>query len=140
MLELANDMAGKDRPEATSQAEVTAPILHITTRASWAEAKRAGYYTSPSLNTEGFIHFSAVNQAVEVANFLYWGRTDLVLLCVAPDKLTAELKVEAFGTPEPYPHLYGPLNLSAVVSVLEFSPSQDGTFQLPTAISSSVTP
>lgn len=79
-------------------------------------------------------------QVVAVADFLYRGRRDLVLLCVRPEKLTTELRYEALGTPEPYPHLYGPLNLGAVVGVVDFPPRADGSFQLPTDISSSVTP
>jgi uncharacterized protein (DUF952 family) len=120
-------------------------ILHITTRRAWAEAQRRGSYRTESFKHDGFIHFSTPVQVVAVANFLYRGRRDLVLLCVRPENLTAELRYEALGTPAPYPHLYGPLNLSAVAGVVDFPPRADGTFelptdQLPTDISSSVTP
>ncbi len=71
---------------------------------------------------------------MEVANFLYRGRTNLVLLCVRPDRLTAELRYEALTTDEPYPHLYGPLNLEAVARVVPFPPLLDGTFQLPAGV------
>lgn len=68
---------------------------------------------------------------LEVADFLYRGQTGLVLLCVDPKALHAPLRYEALGTDEPYPYLYGPLNLEAVVGVLEFPPHADGTFRLP---------
>lgn len=115
-------------------------ILHITTRRAWAEAQQRGNYRTESLAREGFIHLSRPAQVVAVADFLYRGRLDLVLLCVLPEKLTAELRYEALGTAEPYPHLYGPLNLSAVVKVMDFPSCADSSFQLPTDISSSVTP
>jgi uncharacterized protein (DUF952 family) len=115
-------------------------ILHITTRRAWAEAQQRGNYRTESLAREGFIHLSEPAQVVAVADFLYRGRRDLVLLCVWPERLTAELRYEALGTPKPYPHLYGPLNLGAVAGVVDFPPRADGSFQLPTDISSSVTP
>lgn len=109
-------------------------------RRLWAEAQQGGCYRAEDLEHEGFIHLSTPSQVVQVADFLYRGTADLVLLCVLPEKLQTRLEYKAFGTPEPYPHLYGPLNLGAVVKVVDFLPQADGTFQLPTDISSSVTP
>ena len=110
---------------------MTEPVLHITTAAAWAAAQRDGVYRTSTLEDEGFIHLSTPAQVVEVADFLYRGRTDLVLLCVNPDRLAAELRYEALTTDAPFPHLYGPLNLEAVVRVVLFPPLPDGTFQLP---------
>ena len=110
--------------------------MHITSSKTWREAQRQGAYRAPSLETEGFVHFSKPNQVVAVANVLYHGQKDLVLLCVSPEKLVAELEYEV-GTDEAYPHLYGPLNLGAVVNVVAFSPQPDGTFKLPGGMSGS---
>lgn len=115
-------------------------ILHITTRTAWAAAQQGESYRAESLERDGFIHLSTPAQVAMVANTLYRGRHDLVLLCALPEKLTAELRHEALGTPEPYPHLYGPLNADAVVRVVTFPPREDGTFQVPPDVSSSVTP
>jgi uncharacterized protein (DUF952 family) len=115
-------------------------ILHITRRADWAAAQAAGQYTAPSLQSEGFIHFSTAEQVIAVANSFYAGQVDLVLLSVDTVKLTAPLKWEPpIGLPPPggvtdqplFPHLYGPLNLSAVVVVINFPPGGDGRFELP---------
>jgi uncharacterized protein (DUF952 family) len=35
------------------------------------------------------------------------------------------------GNGKLYPHIYGPLNLSAVSAVIPFSPLPNGTFELP---------
>ena len=113
--------------------------MHITSSKAWREAKRQEVYRAPSLKSEGFIHFSKLSQVVAVANFLYHGAFDLVLLCVLPEKLLAELEYEALGTDEAYPHLYGLLNLEAVVNVMAFSPQPDGTFRLPESMSGSAT-
>lgn len=108
------------------------PLLHITTPAAWAEARRAGVYSAPSLETQGFIHLSAPEQVIGVANFLFAGQRDLRLLVIDPDRLGAELRWEEYapGSPQ-FPHLYGPLNLDAVTEVLAFGAGADGTFELP---------
>ncbi len=66
-----------------------------------------------------------------VAQANYRGVPDLVLLVVDPSQLKAELRYEQ---PEPeaplFPHLYGPLNVDAVVDVLEFEERESG-FVLP---------
>jgi uncharacterized protein (DUF952 family) len=109
-------------------------IVHMATRDAWQSAQEARAYRAPSLESEGFIHFSTPVQVVRVANAIYAGRADLVLLVVDPQALTAELRYEApvhEDSPELFPHLYGPLNLDAVKSVLPFPPGPDGTFILP---------
>jgi uncharacterized protein (DUF952 family) len=116
-------------------------ILHMTPRAAWEAAQQSGSYEAESLAHEGFIHFSTPDQLVGVANTFYRGQTDLVLLVVESDRLTASLRYEGAAHPAPggepapadalFPHLYGALNLDAVVKVLDFSPAEDGFFTLP---------
>ena len=116
-------------------------IYHITSRSAWAEAKKPGQYSAPSLENEGFIHCSKREQALGVANDFYRGRADLVLLCIAEINLRAELRWEAPAHPKPrdgasvrddslFPHLYGPLNLDAVIAVVDFNETESG-FALP---------
>lgn len=108
-------------------------IYHITTRQQWQQAQSVGVYEEDSLETEGFIHFSTVEQIIDSANRYYAGQQGLVLLEVDVTHLQAELRYEpSLHTPEQqFPHLYGPLNLEAVVRVLELSTNPDGTFRLP---------
>ncbi|RJP52674.1 MAG: DUF952 domain-containing protein [Anaerolineaceae bacterium] len=111
-------------------------ILHITSHAAWSEARTRGEYSAPSLNTEGFIHCSTERQALHVANAFYRGRNDLVLLVIDEAQLKPELKWEApAGAPAPgisesdlFPHIYGPINLTAVASVLDFEPDSAGAW------------
>lgn len=106
-------------------------ILHLTTRAAWAAALAAGRHSPPSLATEGFLHFSTEAQVVESAERHCRGMTDLVLLCVDPERLTAPLRWEfAPSRGERFPHLYGPLNIDSVVAVLDL-PQRVGGFVLP---------
>jgi uncharacterized protein (DUF952 family) len=109
-------------------------ILHITSRAEWADAQMKGEYTAPSLAAEGFIHCSTEKQVLHVANAFYRGRKDLMLLNIDETKLKPELKWEPpAGPPAPgisesdlFPHIFGPINLAAVASVLDFVPDSAG--------------
>lgn len=118
-------------------------ILHITDQRAWQQSLSTGYYSPPSLVNEGFIHCSMVEQTVKTANRFFHGQAGLVLLCIDVDKLKAEVRFEspAHGTvheasdDQLFPHIYGPLEVSSVLRVVEFAPGSDGGFELPTEIS-----
>ncbi len=112
-------------------------IAHIVNRRDWAKALGCGTYAPDSLRAEGFIHCSTLAQVVDTANRFYRGQDDLVVLCIEESRLNAELKYEAptmqhgesAGTL--FPHLYGELNLDAVVRVVALPCGADGSFRLP---------
>lgn len=106
-------------------------ILHLTGEGDWAEAQRQGAYRPPSLAREGFIHCSEPQQVIEVANRLFRSRQDLVLLQIDITKLTVAGRYENLeGGTQLYPHIYGPLNLDAVVRVTPFRPGPAGDFDV----------
>ena len=106
-------------------------IVHITPRAEWDRARREGAYRGDTLAGEGFIHCSEPRQVVKVADAFYRGRDGLVLLLIDEAKVGPEIKREPSPQGEPFPHVYGPLNLDAVVGVLDFPPGADGAFAMP---------
>jgi uncharacterized protein (DUF952 family) len=109
------------------------PILHITSKTAWAEAQRNGFYSAPSLATEGFIHCSTPSQVVATAERFYAGQHGLVLLILDSERIQPEVKYEA-GTDKPdelFPHVYGRINLDAVTRVLDFEPDPAGRWTLP---------
>ena len=107
-------------------------ILHIAAVDHWEEARARGEYSLDSLETEGFIHCSTPQQVLGPANEFYRGRSDLVLLVIDPARLEAKLIYEdLYEAGFLFPHIYGPLNLDAVVNVLPFPTRPDGTFELP---------
>ncbi len=76
-----------------------------------------------------------------VANGRFQGHTGLLLLEVETDRLNAELKFElpfegAAGDAAnwEFPHLYGEMNLDAVIAAHPFEPNTDGTFSLPSGV------
>ena len=114
-------------------------IFHITTRDAWRRALAAGEYTAPSLDSEGFIHCSTSEQTTDTANMFFRGQTGLALLCIDETRLKAECKYEAPAGPgldDPrtenrFPHIYGPINLEAVINVSDFPAGENGLFLLP---------
>jgi uncharacterized protein (DUF952 family) len=110
-------------------------ILHFCARDTWISARQDGEYCGDTLATEGFIHCSTVDQVHLPANALVPGRTDIVLLEVAPERLTVPVRWEPGDPNDPesmrFPHVYGPIPVAAVVAVHGFPPGPDGTFTAP---------
>ncbi len=118
-------------------------ILHITTRGEWQAAQKDGQYIAPSLSAQGFIHCSTPSQAVPVAEKFYKDQPGLVLLVIDPQKLASNLKWEPpsdgappAGVPENnlFPHVYGSINLQAVVQAVKFEKDRAGKLYLPPLI------
>ncbi len=106
-----------------------AKIFHIARQIDWQAAQAAGSYRVASLEHEGFIHCSTAEQVAGVANRFYRGQADLVLLHIDPQRVQAPLRyeapAEAPASSERFPHIYGPLNLDAVVAVQAFAAGCD---------------
>ncbi|WP_052666097.1 DUF952 domain-containing protein [Nitriliruptor alkaliphilus] len=106
------------------------PILHLATEADWAAADIA--YTPSGLAEDGFVHCSAPHQIATVAEARFAGRTDLVLLTIDPNLLTAPVVWEDLaGEGEDFPHVYGPIERAAVLEVRPYRPGPDGHFPRP---------
>jgi uncharacterized protein (DUF952 family) len=111
--------------------ENTKIILHICNKNTWEESLKNLKYEGDTLKTEGFIHCSTKEQVIEVANYIFKGKEDLILLAIDESKVTPEIKYEDAGNGKFYPHIYGPLNTDAVIKTFEFNSNKDGNFELP---------
>lgn len=109
-------------------------ILHITSRESWEQAQRRGVYHGGTLAAEGFIHCSKPHQAAGVANARFRGVTGLLLLRIDPSRVGPAIRYEESEPGEHFPHIYGPLNIDAVIDAVAFEPGPDGEFIFPTGI------
>ena len=104
-------------------------IYHLVPESHWETARTESEYRADSLATEGFIHCSKDHpQALAVANRLYGGRQDMLVLEVETERLASPLKHEPSRSGEIYPHIHGPLNTGAVTGVLKLQAGQDGRF------------
>jgi uncharacterized protein (DUF952 family) len=98
-------------------------IHHLALASDWSAAQRSGDYRvstrGTTLEQEGFVHCSHPHQWEDVRAAFYADVTEpLVLLTVDTDRLTSPV-IEEGG----FPHVYGPLDLAAVIDV---RPIDDG--------------
>jgi uncharacterized protein (DUF952 family) len=93
----------------------------------------AGSYSARSLEEEGFIHCSTAEQLLPVANAFYRDVAEPIVLHIEPDRLSSPLRWErpfpadAFAS-QPFPHVYGPIDLDAVIRVTGLERSREGGY------------
>jgi uncharacterized protein (DUF952 family) len=105
-------------------------IFHITQRSQWAAAKNLGHYSGDTLATEGFIHCSTIEQLAGSANRFFVGQKDLVILAIDENLVKPVVKYEGAAA-NLFPHIYGELNVEAVVRAIDYEAGADGIFTLP---------
>jgi release factor glutamine methyltransferase len=103
-------------------------LVHLCSRSAWLAAQQLGDYKAESLASEGFIHLSRPDQILKVANAFYRDLPETILLWIDPLRLQAELRWEPTEA-DVFPHLYGELNLDAVIAVRDLLPDPDGFFR-----------
>ncbi|HEY7428517.1 MAG TPA: DUF952 domain-containing protein [Gemmataceae bacterium] len=103
-------------------------IYHLVLRREWEEQSDQSY-RADSLAGEGFIHCSFAEQVAWAANRFYAGQQDLLVVQLDPSRLTSPLREEPCDTGEVFPHIYGPINRDAVVTVQPLGRGADGCWQ-----------
>jgi len=104
-------------------------IFHLVPASDCAAAQGVDEYATESLESEGFIHCSKDHpQVLEVANRLFRGRDDMLVLELDLDRLASPIKDEAARSGTVYPHIYGKINTNAVIEVLGLTTGGDGQF------------
>ncbi|RAI40814.1 DUF952 domain-containing protein [Rhodoplanes roseus] len=107
-------------------------VYKICPAALWREAEAAGvFFGAPVDLADGFIHFSAADQVAATAAKHFSGQRDLLLVTVATAPLGAALRWEVSRGGALFPHLYGPLPLSAVRAVAALETGPDGAVRIP---------
>jgi uncharacterized protein (DUF952 family) len=128
------EIPGKSQ-ETQRQAGLRAPvrrIYKICPASAWREAERQGVYRGSADDIrDGFIHFSANSQVAETAEKHFAGQTGLLLIAADADALGAALRWERSRNDELFPHLYGELDLGAVIGIHEMPVRSDGTHDIP---------
>ncbi|MFT4719118.1 MAG: hypothetical protein ACI9SB_000281 [Candidatus Azotimanducaceae bacterium] len=103
--------------------DIMSRLLHLALlselQASESSASASGQpqtYVPGGFAAEGFIHCCWPNQLAGVIDRYYQGREDLVLLDLDLNAIGATLVEEDPGSGEKFPHLYGPIPLSAITA------------------------
>lgn len=112
-------------------------VFHVALASEWATAQRSGFYVTStlgrSLADEGFIHAARGDQWEGVRRRYYSGVAEpLVLLAIDTDLLTSPWQEDPVGD-DTFPHIYGPLNPDAVVSVVPLTPERPAAPATPAA-------
>lgn len=109
------------------------PIYHLAPIEYFHAQPSDRPYVPAGFDRDGFIHCTQGDeQLVIVANRHYRDDDRSFLVAVIDEDLvTAEIKYEPGKDGALYPHIYGPLNRSAIVSVLRMPRLPDGSFQFP---------
>jgi uncharacterized protein (DUF952 family) len=111
------------------------PIYKICSVAEWREAESVGMFRGSAVDhRDGFIHFSTAEQVAETARRHFAGEHDLVLVSVDPAALGERLRFEPSRGGALFPHLYGPLELAAVIRVEPLPLGADGRHVFPATL------
>jgi uncharacterized protein (DUF952 family) len=107
-------------------------LFKVCDRTIWREAERAGVFALAGVDLrDGYIHLSAGDQVAETAARHFVGQNDLVIVAVEAEALGSALVWEPARDGAHFPHLYGPLPLSAVRWVKPLPLGADGRHNLP---------
>ena len=99
----------------------------ILSAADWRLTVAEGRYDGSAVDlADGYIHMSTQEQLAETAGKHYAGQQDLMLVEVALADLGDSLVWEPSRGGALFPHIYGPLPLSATRKATAFSVSADG--------------
>jgi uncharacterized protein (DUF952 family) len=103
-------------------------IYHLVAASDWQQPGD-GPYRPASLATEGFVHCSYADQVERVANLFFRDAAALLALVLDADRLTSPVRDEDAGSGERFPHVYGPLDRTAVVEVRPLQRGADGRWR-----------
>jgi uncharacterized protein (DUF952 family) len=110
-------------------------IFHIAEVSDWQAAQEAGDYRistrGRTLADEGFIHAARREQVLGVAEAFYADAGPLLLLSIDPARLSCPVRDDEVAPGIVFPHIYGPVDLDAVVAVAPLERDADGRFGLP---------
>jgi uncharacterized protein (DUF952 family) len=108
------------------------PVLYkIMSWQEWETAQEQGIYKGSEVDRrDGFIHLSAAHQVRATVKKHFLGKTDLLLLSVREEDLGQSLKWDVSRGGDLFPHIYGPLPISAVSEVTPL-PLVNGVHQFP---------
>jgi uncharacterized protein (DUF952 family) len=99
-------------------------VLHVCAAHEWQKCAGLSHYEPASYVTEKFIHCCLDYQLAGVLERYFRGQMDLYLLTIDETKLEPELLYERSIGEEKFPHVYGPINMTAIVKVEKLSQVQ----------------
>ncbi len=106
-------------------------IYKMLAQDEWEAARAAGVFLGSAVDlADGFIHFSAADQAGETARRYFRGRSDLMVLTLEAASLGPALRWESSRGGALFPHLYAPLDCALVLDARPAPLGDDGAPEL----------
>ncbi len=110
-------------------------IYHFITQSNLDRYLGPEALVLPSLDSEGFIHCSTLEQVLDVANFLEPYSEEMQLLEIDEAKLKPKVKYEdAMSDGRLFPHVFGPINRDAIVAIHHLDWDGEDGYLLPEAL------
>jgi uncharacterized protein (DUF952 family) len=107
-------------------------IYKILREPEWQSAREDGVFNgSADDKRDGFIHLSRGGQLKATFEKHFAGAEDLLLVALDAGTFGPELKWEISRGGDHFPHLYGPLKLTSVISIVAIHFDADGHAILP---------
>ena len=95
-------------------------VYKLLSTQEWRDAQAAGEFRGSEIDlADGYVHFSTAEQVVETAARHFAGQRGLSMLTVDADQLGDALRWEPSRGGDLFPHLYGPLLVSAVLAEVD---------------------
>lgn len=116
----------------TSPAERPIHIYKVASAELVREAQDRGVFTGMPVDAaDGYIHFSTAEQLGETLRRHFAGQSGLVLFSVRLADLGQAVRWEPSRGGQLFPHLYGPLPMTAVVRSAPIAMDESGAVALP---------
>lgn len=107
-------------------------IYKICSASAWREAERQGAFRgSADDRRDGFIHFSTASQVPGTVAKHFAGQAGLFLIAVDSEALGDALRWEPSRGGDLFPHLYGELDIGAVLEIRDLRVRSDGSHDIP---------
>jgi uncharacterized protein (DUF952 family) len=102
--------------------------FHLVPEPIWAASEAGGPYAATSLETEGFIHCTDGVEALGVTFDRYYAADprSFLALTLDLDALDVPWRYDVPGSP--YPHIYGPIDRTAIRGVSQVERAPDRRF------------
>jgi len=91
-------------------------VFRLIHDCEWKKAQETGLFHGGDLDKD-FIHLSTRQQVAETARVFFQNQADILLLSIQLELLNAPVRWEVSRNNEKFPHLFGPLPISAVKRV-----------------------
>lgn len=92
-------------------------IYHIVEPSYFKSFEGKEEYLPARFDEEGFIHNCFEDQFEYVLTTHFNSVKEVLILKIDPTKIQAKIIVEGDQHPKGFPHIYGPINLDAVVQI-----------------------